>query len=76
MTLDGTCRVGVFSQPMKATVAARRGDGYAGKFNDGANGKGLDVTSGSVNGNKGGFRPQSQTAQRRNAGTRFRSGIR
>ncbi|AIJ54056.1 hypothetical protein C086_00973 [Brucella abortus F6/05-3] len=51
MTLDGTCRVGVFSQPMKATVA-RVGDGYAGKFNDGANGKGLDVTSGSVNGNK------------------------
>lgn len=51
MTLDGTCRVGVFSQPMKATVT-RVGDGYAGKFNDGADGKGLDLTSGSVNGNK------------------------
>ncbi len=51
MTLDGTCRVGVFSQPMKATVV-RVGSSYSGKFNDGAAGKGLDVTSGSVNGNK------------------------
>jgi len=51
MTLDGTCRVGVFSQPMKATVT-RAGSAYSGKFNDGAEGKGLDVTSGSVSGNK------------------------
>ncbi|MBC8717445.1 hypothetical protein [Ochrobactrum sp. Marseille-Q0166] len=51
MTLDGTCRVGVFSQPMKATVT-RVGSSYAGKFNDGAEGKGLNVTSGSVSGNK------------------------
>ena len=51
MTLDGTCRVSVFSQPMKATVV-RVGSSYSGKFNDGAAGKGLDVTSGSVNGNK------------------------
>ncbi len=51
MTLDGTCRVGVFSQPMKATVT-RVGSSYSGKFNDGSEGKGLDVTSGSVSGNK------------------------
>ncbi|MBC2886665.1 hypothetical protein H7Q97_14830 [Ochrobactrum sp. CM-21-5] len=51
MTLDGSCRVGVFSQPMKATVT-RAGGRYSGKFNDGAEGKGLDVTSGSVSGNK------------------------
>ncbi len=51
MTLDGTCRVGVFSQQMKATVK-RVGSAYSGKFNDGAEGKGLDITSGSVGGNK------------------------
>ncbi len=51
MTLDGTCRVGVFSQPMKATVV-RTGKSYSGTFNDGAEGKGLNVTSGSVSGNR------------------------
>src|SRR5690606_34299234 len=51
MTLDGSCRVGVFSQAMKATVT-RVGSKYSGKFNDGAEGKGLNVTSGSVSGNK------------------------
>lgn len=51
MTLDGSCRVGVFTQPMKATIT-RSSAGYSGKFNDGSEGKGLDVTSGSVNGNK------------------------
>lgn len=47
MTLDGTCRVGVFSQPMKATVL-RGPSGFSGEFNDGAKGDGLDVTSGKV----------------------------
>lgn len=51
MTLDGSCRVGVFSQAMKATVT-RAGNNYSGKFNDGAEGKGLNVTSGSVSGNR------------------------
>lgn len=51
MTLDGSCRVGVFSQPMKATVV-RTGKSYSGTFNDGAEGKGLNVTSGSVSGNR------------------------
>lgn len=51
MTLDGSCRVGVFSQPMKATVT-RAGKSYSGTFNDGAEGKGLNITSGTVSGNK------------------------
>jgi hypothetical protein len=47
MTLDGNCRVGLFSQKMKATVV-KAGNGYSGRFNDGAAGKGLDVVSGNV----------------------------
>lgn len=49
--LDGTCRVGVFQQPMSAIIT-QNGRGYSGKFLDGAQGKGLDIISGSVNGNK------------------------
>ncbi|AXV15516.1 hypothetical protein CYG48_07285 [Neorhizobium sp. SOG26] len=49
--LDGTCRVGVFQQPMSATIT-QSGKGYTGKFLDGAEGKGLDIISGSVNGDK------------------------
>ena len=48
--LDGTCRVGVFQQPMSAEIT-QDGGTYKGKFLDGAAGKGLDVTSGTVNGN-------------------------
>lgn len=51
MTLDGSCRVGVFSQKMSASVV-RAGRGYRGKFLDGAGGEGLDITSGDVNGQK------------------------
>lgn len=47
MTLNGNCRVGVFSQPMKATVLRGPG-GFSGAFNDGSKGEGLDVTSGKV----------------------------
>lgn len=49
--LDGQCRVGMFSQSMKASVT-RGGKGFRGKFLDGAAGKGLDITSGSVEGNR------------------------
>ncbi|NKL28617.1 hypothetical protein GFL92_17825 [Rhizobium leguminosarum bv. viciae] len=45
--LDGTCRVGVFKQPMTAVVS-QSGSTYKGKFLDGAAGKGLDVVSGAV----------------------------
>lgn len=52
ISLDGGCRVGVFMQKMTASIEAM-GDGYRGKFLDGAAGKGLDVTAGSVvDGNK------------------------
>ncbi|MGV1756472.1 hypothetical protein [Rhizobium sp. P44RR-XXIV] len=46
--LDGTCRVGVFQQPMSAEIT-QSGGSYSGKFLDGAAGKGLDITSGTVN---------------------------
>ena len=51
MSLDGTCRVGLFTQRMSASVE-RKGNGYRGTFMDGAAGKGLDVTSGNVDGRK------------------------
>lgn len=49
--LDGTCRVGVFSQPMSAVIT-QSGNTYKGAFLDGADGKGLDVISGTVNKDK------------------------
>ena len=45
--LDGSCRVGVFKQPMTAVIS-QSGSTYKGKFLDGAEGKGLDVVSGAV----------------------------
>jgi hypothetical protein len=47
LKLDGTCRVGLFSQPMSA-VLSEAGASYKGKFLDGAAGKGLDIVSGKV----------------------------
>ncbi|MEM5501281.1 hypothetical protein WNY59_06725 [Ahrensia kielensis] len=47
MALKGTCRVGIFSQRMEATVT-RKGKTYKGAFLDGALGEGLDVTAGNV----------------------------
>lgn len=51
MSLDGTCRVGMFSQPMNATFT-KGGSSYKGTFLDGSGGKGLDIVSGDVSGNK------------------------
>lgn len=51
MVLDGSCRVGLFAQPMRAEVV-QAGSGYKGAFQDGAQGKGLDIVSGEVQGNK------------------------
>ncbi len=51
ITLDGSCRVGMFKQPMKAVIAAKSGS-YSGTFLDGAGGKGLDIVSGNVTGTK------------------------
>jgi hypothetical protein len=47
ITMDGTCRVGVFAQEMKAVIARKNG-AYGGAFLDGAAGKGLDIVSGNV----------------------------
>jgi hypothetical protein len=51
LTLDGGCRVGVFTQKMTASIK-KNGNGYTGMFNDGAAGKGLDVVSGNVVNNR------------------------
>ncbi|WP_136656891.1 hypothetical protein [Nitratireductor sp. XY-223] len=51
VAMDGHCRVGIFSQKMSAFIGGRRGE-YRGQFQDGANGEGLDLTSGQVRGNK------------------------
>jgi hypothetical protein len=49
MTLDGSCRVGVFTQKMSATIEHKGAKkGYKGTFMDGAQGKGLDIVSGNV----------------------------
>lgn len=45
ITMDGTCRVGVFNQKMNATIS-KSGNRYKGKFLDGAAGQGLDIVSG------------------------------
>lgn len=49
--LDGSCRVGVFTQPMSAFIS-QKGTTYTGKFLDGAAGKGLDIVSGTVADNR------------------------
>ena len=50
MVLDGTCRVGLFTQNMSATVEGVGHGRYRGTFLDGAKGKGLDIVAGDVNG--------------------------
>jgi hypothetical protein len=51
ITMDGSCRVGVFNQKMSAVIT-RKGKGYTGRFLDGSAGKGLDIVSGQVSGNR------------------------
>jgi hypothetical protein len=48
MSLDGACRVGMFTQKMSAKVERSGRTGYSGSFLDGAAGKGLDVVGGKV----------------------------
>lgn len=52
MTLEGGCRVGLFTQRMSATIEHKGREGYRGTFMDGAIGEGLDVISGSVDGSR------------------------
>ncbi|RAZ89754.1 hypothetical protein DPM33_16325 [Mesorhizobium hawassense] len=48
MTLDGGCRVGVFTQKMSATVERKGRDGYHGSFMGGSTGNGMDIVGGNV----------------------------
>ena len=43
--IDGSCRIGMFSQPMNA-VFERASSGYSGRFLDGEAGEGMDVVGG------------------------------
>ena len=43
MEINGSCRVGVFAQPMSAVIT-KSGGRYSGKFLDGQKGEGMDVT--------------------------------
>lgn len=52
LTFDGGCRVGMFTQKMSASIVRGSRGGYKGTFLDGAEGKGLDVVSGGVDGRK------------------------
>lgn len=51
VTLDGSCRVGLFSQEMKASII-RTGGRYTGSFLGGADGNGIDIVSGNVEGRR------------------------
>ncbi|MCP4316220.1 MAG: hypothetical protein GY789_09430 [Hyphomicrobiales bacterium] len=51
VTMDGRCRVGIFSQKMSAFIG-QQGSDYTGRFLDGAEGEGLDIISGQITGNK------------------------
>ena len=51
LAIDGTCRIGLFTQKITARLA-RSGKSYRGTFLDGAKGKGMDITSGRVGANK------------------------
>ncbi len=51
MEISGSCRVGIFSQPMSIEIK-KIGRSYRGKFLDGAKGKGLDIVSGRLRGKK------------------------
>ena len=47
ISLDGSCRVGVFNQKMSAQIT-RKGSSYSGRFLDGSAGDGLDIVSGKI----------------------------
>ena len=45
MRVKGSCRIGMFSQPMSAMIV-KKGKDYSGSFLDGEKGVGMDVTGG------------------------------
>jgi hypothetical protein len=48
LSLNGDCRVGVFTQQMSATIEHKGREGYRGSFMGGAAGAGLDIIGGNV----------------------------
>lgn len=50
MTLTGTCRTGIFSQPISAKIQQKEGT-LRGSFNEGAQAQGLDITKGVIHKN-------------------------
>jgi len=48
LLLDGTCRMGLFSQSLKAQVRGSKNGVLSGSFNDGARGEGMDITAGKI----------------------------
>ncbi len=51
MKIEGSCRVGLFSQPMSIEIK-KVGRSYRGRFLDGAKGKGLDIVYGRLRGKR------------------------
>ena len=51
MSISGSCRVGVFNQPMNASVI-RNSRGFSGRFLDGEAGEGMDIVGGRFSGSK------------------------
>lgn len=51
MSIDGYCRVGMFSQPMNALIE-RAGKSYSGTFLDGEKGEGMDIIGGHFSTNR------------------------
>lgn len=51
LDIKGSCRIGLFTQKVTARLT-RKGKRYSGIFLDGAQGKGMDITSGRVGSNK------------------------
>jgi len=45
LSLDGSCRVGLFSQAMKAQITRHPTGAFLGQFNDGAKSQGMDITA-------------------------------
>ncbi len=65
MSIDGNCRVGVFNQPMNASVTRVRAAASTGKFLDGEAGEGMDIVGGRFSGFQARCRRQAQGPQRR-----------
>jgi len=48
LSLDGQCRMGIFSQRLRAYMVRGKNGTFSGQVNEGAKGDGLDITSGRI----------------------------